>query len=350
MKRILPIFLGSLAATLAGAQSTDWTPVNLSVTDNVVMPGYERFEIAAASLVPAARQLCTVPDVQSLATMQDSFHQSMDKWQGIQHVQFGPITYFNWNFRLQFWPDDNNTGARQLTTLLASSDDSVLEAETFSRQSVGVQGFPALERLLFEDDSMQLLQNDAYRCRLVETISANLAEIAEGVNMRWREEFRGTVATADERGFFESADDATIDFLKALVESVRRIQQQKLESVLGDDAASSRVRRAESWRSARSLRNIRLNVSALHDLFSAGATPLNSVFVPDDVPVIESAFTELESGLAGLPDSMEEALASTEGFAALLQLRADLDALFEALEAALKNTDLYLGFNSLDGD
>ena len=38
------------------------------------------------------------------------------------------------------------------------------------------------------------------------------------------------------------------------------------------------------------------------------------------------------------------------GHAALLQITSELDALFEALEAALKNTDLYLGFNSLDGD
>ena len=57
---------------------------------------------------------------------------------------------------------------------------------------------------------------------------------------------------ADERGFFESAEDATIDFLKAQIEPVRRIQQQKVEEVIGDSAARARIRRAESWRSNRS--------------------------------------------------------------------------------------------------
>jgi predicted lipoprotein len=45
------------------------------------------------------------------------------------------------------------------------------------------------------------------------------------------------------------------------------------------------------------------------------------------------------------------ALLQTEaGYTQLVSVRDQMNALFELLEASLKNTDLYLGFNSLDGD
>ncbi len=216
-----------------------------------------------------------------------------------------------------------------------------------------MQGFPALERLLFEDDSLASLQSDPFRCQVAQAIARNIDEIATGVHTRWVDEFRATVANADDRGFFESSEDATIDFLKAQVETVRRIQQQKLEEVIGETASEARVRRAESWRSARSLRNLRLNVQALEALFNGNENQevaLSTVLYPEDMAAINARFAELDDTFNGLPDAFDTALAEEGGHARLLAVAAGLDALFEAFEASLKNTDLYLGFNSLDGD
>lgn len=342
--------LGLVAGIAIAQPNTNWTEVNLAVTDAHVIPAYEAFARATAALESDAASFCAAPDAARLATLQNNFHAAMDGWQGAQHIQFGPITYFNWNFRIQYWPDDNGTGARQLAALIAAQDPAVLEDEAFDRQSVGVQGFQALENLLFDDDSLAQLQGDAYRCQVMQTIAANIDEIASGVSTRWKDEFRTTVANADERGFFESAEDATIDYLKALVEPVRRIQQQKLEAVLGETPEAVRERRAESWRSQRTLRNIKLNVAALEHEFTASEPALSSVLQEADVESINAAFAKLTASLDAQPDSLADALAAPDGHAALLQVVAELDALFETLEASLKNTDLYLGFNSLDGD
>ena len=354
MKTLYSLILAASLSTSLFAQEdgpgNNWTEVNLAVTDHQVIPSYQAFALAAGQLEIVAGEFCNSPDTAGLESFRQAFHGAMDGWQQIQHVQFGPITYFNWNYRLQFWPDDNGTGGRQLTALLAGQDETQLAPEVFAGQSVGVQGYPALERLLFDADSLQQLQDEPFYCRVVQTVAANLAEMSAGVESRWREEFRTTVANADERGFFESAEDATIDFLKALVEGTRRVQQQKIESVLGEDRAGSRVRLAESWRSDRSIRNIKLNVAAFHAIFEDSVPSLSEVFVPDDVPGILAAFENLEGTLATLPDSMNVALETDQGFQGLQSARDDLDALFETLEAALKNTDLYLGFNSLDGD
>src|SRR5690606_33040032 len=122
------------------ATNTDWTTVNLAVVDAHVIPSYNAFAVAAAALEESAAGFCAAPTAASLETLRAGYHATMDAWQSVQHIQFGPITYFNWNFRVQFWPDDNGTASRQLTALIAARDDSVLQPETFARQSVGVQG------------------------------------------------------------------------------------------------------------------------------------------------------------------------------------------------------------------
>lgn len=358
MKRLYTLLLAGLMAGQLCAQETgqpveNWTEVNLAVTDAQVIPRYAAFATASATLELVAGNFCDNAGPGSLEAFRVGFHDSLDAWQLIQHVQFGPITYFNWNFRLQYWPDENGTGARQLDTLIARRNAEALEPDNFARESVGVQGFPALERLLFSDDTLEALRADAFRCDVAQTIARNISEIATGVYQQWLEEFRTTVANADERGFFESAEDATIDFLKAQVEPVRRIQQQKLEEIIGENADRARVRRAESWRSARSLKNIRLNVMALDELFNGSPDqvfPLSSVLFAEDTDKINAAFSELQLSLSALPDSLEAALAEAGGHGRLLEVAAQLDALYETLEAGLKNTDLYLGFNSLDGD
>ncbi len=103
-----------LASPLLQAQNTDWTPLNLAMTDAVVIPAYDRFAAATAPLAQHSDAFCSAVDADSLASLQQDFIAAYDGWQGVQHIQFGPITYFNWNFRLQFWPDDKGTGARQL--------------------------------------------------------------------------------------------------------------------------------------------------------------------------------------------------------------------------------------------
>jgi predicted lipoprotein len=351
MKRLLTAGLLSLIAGAVAAQpNTNWTEVNLAVTDAHVIPSYKAFAVAAEELNTGAAGFCSTISADSLSGLQAQFHAAMDGWQSVQHIQFGPITYFNWNFRIQYWPDDNGTGARQLNALIAAKDPAVLASDAFDRQSVGVQGFQALEGLLFDDTSVADLQADPYRCQVVQTIASNIAEIATGVSERWENEFRATVETADERGFFESSEDATIDYLKALVEPIRRVQEQKLEAVLGETPDAARVRRAESWRSERTIRNLKLNVAALEQEFSASEPALSSVLQEADVELVDAAFAKVIAALDAQPDSLDSALAAEGGHAALLEIASHLDALYEALEAALKNTDLYLGFNSLDGD
>src|SRR5688572_15245262 len=93
----LPLLLSGPAF----AQSTNWTEVNLALTDAVVIPDYAAFATAAGQMNDVAMGFCSAVNQGSLDGLRTAFHETMDKWQVVQHIQFGPITYFNWNYRLQ---------------------------------------------------------------------------------------------------------------------------------------------------------------------------------------------------------------------------------------------------------
>ncbi len=324
----------------------DWTAINIVVTDELVIPAYQNLESRSLELISATENFCFDLSVFNLDLLKNAYQQSMIAWQAIQHIQFGPITYFNWNYRMQYWPDDRGTSSRQLSSLIASQDETLLVSDSFARQSVGVQGLPALERILYNDDALTEFQNNNYLCLLSGTIARNINEISSGVSQRWQDEYRALVLDPVTGGFYEDAEDLSIDFLKALQEAIAKIRDLKLAPALGESLATSRIRATESWRSEHSVANIKNNLSNLEPLFSA----FTAAFHEEDVTAIKDAFANLAEVLGTLPVSLSIALTNEGQYNQVQTLYSEVEALHEALETALKNTDLYLGFNSLDGD
>ena len=323
--------------------------------DGHILPAYLTLAEAGEQLSERVDDFCATPE--AMNEVRAAWHNAMDAWQSVQHIRFGPVSYFNWQYRLQYWPDERATGQRQLTALLAEEDPAILDEAVFADQSVGVQGLPALEILLFGEDS-DTLQGGSYRCQVAQAIAHNIADISQDIATRWQEEFRSTLLLDDDSGWFRDHSDASTELLKALVESVPLLTTQKLALPLGENAERVRLRRAESWRSARSLRNIQLNVAALHDLYQGQDDwqGLAVIFPQAHVKLIDEHFATVRELISELPASFETALDETAhngaqpGYAKLSAVQQSLDALYQALEAGVKDTELYLGFNSLDGD
>lgn len=336
------------------AQSQRWQEINQGVMDGHIIPAYVVLAEAGEQLSERVDGFCSNTDKtpEAINEMRAAWHSAMDAWQSVQHIRFGPVSYFNWQYRLQYWPDERATGLRQLTALLAAADPAILDEETFADQSVGVQGLPALEILLFDEESDALLEN-GYRCQVAQAIANNIATMSQNIVTRWQQEFRATLMLSDDSGWFRDHSDASTELLKALVESVPLLTTQKLALPMGENAERARLRRAESWRSARSLRNIQLNVAALYDLYQGQGDwqGLTVIFPEAHSMMIDEHFATVNGLINELPASFETALDETEqGYARLVTVAGSLDALYQALEAGVKDTELFLGFNSLDGD
>ena len=82
-----------------------------------------------------------------------------------------------------------------------------------------------------------------------------------------------------------------------------------------------------------------------------GNSPAYSrAFLSEDVAAIDVGFSAAIKTLSALPDALTEALQDEKQYETLVILVGQISTLDDAIETGLKNTDLYLGFNSLDGD
>ncbi len=350
-----PLLLVSLLLLASGPLHAapgefEWASLNQAIVDQHVLPRYRALADSSDRLAERSRALCEVPQRAQLEQAQQAFHATMDAWQGIQHVQFGPVTFLMRNFSLQYWPDKKNLGGKQLSALLEAQDPATLQAGYFDTASIGVKGLPALERLLFGEAPALA---SPYACRLGSTIADHVAGMARATLEEWQP-LRAEFLQADGSGLYEDNREAATDLMKALVEPVEVIRDLKLLRPMGSSAAQARSRRTESWRSERSLRNIRLNIAALEELYSgAGATSVKALLAaqnPARAEAVDKAFAEVKQQLDSVQGPLHEAIRDPARYARLVQLGVQLKQLHQALEDSMKPLDIQLGFNSRDGD
>ena len=288
MLRIIRFSLLSLAllstAVLQAAPGS-WHDTNVSIIEQHVLPGYRKLASATAELDRQARGFCRSPSAAGLEKLRQDYHQAMNAWMGIQHIRLGPVEMFMRYHRYQLWPDKHNTGSRQMRQLFAKRDPQRLRPDKFIHTSVAVQGFTALERVLFGKQGKDIrtfgtADKPAYHCQLTMAISHNLAGMSEGLVKDWssaRTPFQKMFNT-DDRSMvsaegvdsISTSREVAARFLSQLHTQLEAIADMKLGYPLDDSLDRAKPRRAESWRSRRSMQNIVLNLQGSAEFYLAG--------------------------------------------------------------------------------
>ncbi len=331
--------------------------LNVDIVRDQVIPGYRQLEAETAGLREAAAAYCGQPVDTAFEDLIARYHGTFDAWMGVQWLTFGPAKDLMRFQRMQFWPDSRNRVSRQLSSLLANPREDLLDPDVLAEASVALQGFPALERLLFGDDP---LLADTYSCALTIAITANLATIAADLALAWdplpdvpEESARAAI---DALGYAEPAA-FTSELYQTLYQHLEAIVTLKLARPIGETLEEARPRRGESWRSGRSVRNIHLNLLAIRGVI-------------DNSDAL--GFADIVADTAGrndvakaLRDAIAEAIAKAELLDAPLEetlvdpsLRPDFVRLITAANTARERVaigvgeamGLLVGFNSLDGD
>lgn len=358
------LWLSLLPAIPAFAAEPSWPAANRALVDEHVIPRYQRLAEATVNLADRSRKFCAAPDKEGLNKLRDRFHGAMDAWMGVQHIRFGPVgLYLRYN-RFQFWPDKHNTGARQLRRALAEQDGSRLTPEEFSDTSVALQGFTALERLLYGADvGAALFRTDAgspsYHCRLVEAIAGNLAAMSRDIVREWTAgdpSYREIILGAEKGNrYFRSSSEVSSQFLNNLYTEIQLIVDYKLLAPLGADGAMTNARRAESWRSRRSLRNIKLNLQAAKSVYDIGFSSILASQGGEGTALdkeIRHGFSAALDASDAVDQSLYEAIESSSARPPAVQrLLEAVSNLKRQVGAELPLAlNLSLGFNALDGD
>ena len=337
------ILMLALLLSYATARAYDFQ----AIADRHVLPTYRSLAERTAELDLAARAYCARPSDLALAHLQAGYRGAFLAWQGAQHLRFGPVQYLSREYRFELWPDERGAVGRHLGQLL---DDPALQQPDFdiSQKSVAVQGFSAMERLLFAGTPP-----DTTACRLVVAIAANLRDMADGIVGDWSTGdtpyIRYFADPAPGNPLFANKAELAGRLLNSLHTELELIITQKLARPLDKGQEKARGKRAEGWRSQTGLPAIAANLGACHALYRQAFAPELADASPH--PQIEAAFAQAGSTLEKLQMPLAEAVADPGQRALVEQLQAELSALKQLLARDLAAAlGLSLGFNSLDGD
>ena len=351
-----------LVATPALAlEDADYSAAVVSTAKGTIIPGYQAFGDTAKDMQTRLEALCKTPGDDTLKNAQQQFAVLTTAWARIQYVSFGPIFEHQRAFRIEYWPDKRNVVGRQLAEVLKKRDHAALEPERFATTTVGVQGLPALERMLFGDDALVALASGDgdFRCGLFTAISANLETIARDVVTGWTEGDAAFLSRikhpSEDDEELPSGRDAAGRLLNDLLTATIAMRDMKLLAPLGTSLVKAKGQNAEYWRSGQSVAVLAANLEGWRALFGTDqglggllAAQPNGKPVADDVA---AAADQAAKALAEITLPLDKAVGDPAQRKQVEAFAVQLVKLRDLLAGPVTTTlNLPVGFNALDGD
>ena len=336
-KFAIPVLILTLGLATPALAAPDYRTLARTLRAEIDQPGYARLAERGAALTTALHDACRASPIDR-AKAETAFNDAMDAWQGIQMIRHGAVLDQDRHARLQFWPDKRDIASRHLSGLLAGGTAKELTPAAFADASVAVQGFQALERLIFDEPGLDAVPADGNAlstCAVAEAIGGNIDAIAEQI-----------AAATKTAGTDGNPESQVREYLSDLATELEVISDMKLKLPLGEQRPRPRL--AENWRAARSLRNIEMNMVALRDLYRTLAGDQG------DDPEHELILSQFEQALAAvrangraLTPLLDNEDGRIQATALNFQVRSLRESILLNLTAYL---NVNLGFNALDGD
>jgi predicted lipoprotein len=355
--RVGAILLGAIALP---AQAFDHEGLAQRALQRHIVPGYERLAASAASQSAAIGAVCEAPSDQRLTTARSAFKDALLAWGRIEHIRFGPIAEQNRLDAMIFWPDPRGIARRQIARVLTQQDADALSPQVLAGKSVAIQGFSALDVVLFGPGSDTIARPEApgrFRCGYARALAANIETIARAVLAGWTgpASFAGLwLNPAAGNAAFLSAKETTHTIVQAYLTGLKQTRNVRLGGPLGLKGPG-----------ARSLEPVMPNSSLAFELIIANVEGLRALLIESGLSdavtegaqarsVMQSVATELELAIPRLrqiagqdPNPFQDSAARSQVIALGFPLKNAHDATVAAMSEA---AGLSIGFNSLDGD
>lgn len=341
MRRVIAAIAFALLPLLpVTAQADGREAVLQSVVNEHVLPGFTKLSASTEALKAAAGKDCS-PVSEALRSAYDT---AFDAWIGVSHLRFGPSEERDRAFALAFWPDTKGFTPKALARLISGADPAGRDVEAFSHVSIAARGFYALEFLLF-DERISRMGDAGYRCDLVRVVTADIDANADAILAAWQGGYADALMHPGTDGPYRSEEEAVQELFKALMTGLEFTKDTRLGRPLGT-FERPRPKRAEAYRSGRSLRNVVVSLTATREL----ARLLASV----DAGVgkaLDAGFARSLELAAGLDDPVFAGVATVQGRLEVEILQQSVGHIREVGIAELgPRLGVRAGFNALDGD
>jgi predicted lipoprotein len=327
--------------------------------NNYILPSYQVLADRAGEMNDHASVFCaqTNPNTEGLTGLQNAWRKLNQSWQTIQWVKVGPIVDDNRLFRVHYWPDSKGSVGSGVDKLL-SLNETITE-DIVANQSVGAQGIPAIENLLFTKQSTSLLNapDKAKRCEALMAISSNVLSIGIDLVIEWRPADGNFIAQLTEgTGEFSSKKDAVEELVTNWLEQIERVKDEKMLVPLGDNAPGF-PDIVEQSLSAESIASIKTNVATFKAIYTAGeGHGFDDILIThfDQQNIATEMLSAIDNAIASanaLDDNYIAQLNDEAGRIKITETISNLRLLRDILTADfVQATDINIGFNSNDGD
>ncbi len=364
MKRLF-ISVAIAAATalstsgIAGrAAEVDHAALARQVIEQHIRPKTRAFARAATALPPALITVCKDPTAAHRKTAQDRFAEAALAFANIQHLRFGPLRDQSRLERLLLYPDPKGLVRRQVEKALAAADQTLLSADMLYGKSVALQGFPALEFLLYgatADATFIGEDQGRLRCGYAQAIAANIARIAGDLDKAWQdpEGYSALMLTpGPENLAYLEPKEITLEIINVLLDGLEHARDVELAAPIGmrvqGQAATSGVLETAGL----SLPYLVADLGGLLHLYREGglqalAARGDKLLAHEAAGEIETAIRSAESVTVTLAEARSMPAEKRKLIAMGFPLRNAHDLVIDLLAAS---TGLSLGFKAGDGD
>lgn len=340
---------------LVGAEPDKMTPVRAALT-SYILPNFERFSEQTEQMMKSVDTLCTSANAANLNIAKKEFRLSILAWGRVEFLRFGPLMKNNRLERLMYWPDRKSIGLKQIQRALAEQDPTFANNANISSKSIALQGFGALEYLLFGKGHLSLAQNtDEYRCAFAASVAQNIHLIAKQVSDEWSNEdgFSTQWLSPDKNNpRYYDENESLGELVGSVAQAFELIRNLRLKPIWLKVEPNVNHKRAIFWRSGMIFPLLRSNFEGLKTLIDVSG--LVSILPKNDRWIggsLEFTFSNIGKTIATITLPLQQAVRDPEQASDINYLvilsRALQSLVGEQLVGAL---DLPIGFSPLDGD
>ncbi len=236
MRGLLPTSAVAALAVLfvaCGSDAPDEQEVVISLTESIIVPGYEAAAAASGDLRLALETLCAQPSEDALANARQAWRDARAPWKRTEATWFGPVMDRR-SVGLMDWPEiEPDRIEAMLAANPATSEDSVRDGLASTQR-----GFGAVEYLLFQLDALELLSDRrSGRCEFLVALGLVIDSEANAITKAWAQGGDGFPAYSE---YFTGrsnvsllTSEATADVVRTQVFLVRTLVDMRLAPALG---------------------------------------------------------------------------------------------------------------------
>ena len=290
MPRILRmLLLGALLILVGGctrSAAPDESEVLISLTDRIVVPGYESLATEAQDLHQALDGLCAAPSDATLQAARQAWRDVRVPWMRSEATWFGPVMDRRAVSVMDWSPTDPERIERMLANNPAVTEAAVREGLSSTQRGLG-----AIEYLLFDSGAPESLSGSA-RCGYLTALGSVIATEAQAIAAEWtvarengpayRDFFTGRSASSLLKG------QAVAELVRTQVFLIRTIVDMRLATALGLRQGGPDPAAIPGGAGHNSLEDLRQEILGMRDMYlghdgsddQADAPGISALIVP----------------------------------------------------------------------